>query len=115
MRDFIIVLDNYFTLPKVVGKLCNLGIGVVGADRFQMSWPPKDLKGLSQTNADFNDFYWAVDYLGTLVACWMDNDVIYMVSTVHRVGEAVKRIRRRPRITVKNKGHVEKMWGKQGK
>eukprot|EP00957_Ditylum_brightwellii_P134295 10239008-Ditylum_brightwellii.AAC.1 len=108
-------MDNYFTHPKVVGKLHNLGIGVVGTIRFQMSWPPKELRGASQTNVDFNEFYLTVDNLGTLVACWMDNNVILMVSTVHRVGEAVMCMRRRPRIMVKNKGHVTQIWDKQGK
>eukprot|EP00957_Ditylum_brightwellii_P085708 6520154-Ditylum_brightwellii.AAC.1 len=75
MRDSIIAMETYFALPKMVGKLCNLGIGVIRTAHFQMSWPPKELKGVSQTNVDFNDFYWTVDYLGSLVAHWMDNDM----------------------------------------
>eukprot|EP00957_Ditylum_brightwellii_P012685 959141-Ditylum_brightwellii.AAC.1 len=102
-------MDNYFTLPKVFGKLCDLGIGVIGTAHFRMSWPPKELRGVSQTNADFNIFYWTIDDLGTLIACWMDNDMVFMASAVHRVGEVVKCMRRRPRITVKNKGHKEKI------
>eukprot|EP00957_Ditylum_brightwellii_P003109 236975-Ditylum_brightwellii.AAC.1 len=80
-----------------------------------MNWPPKKLKGVSQTNVDFYDFYWTVDDLGTPVACWMDNIMVFMVSTVHRMGEAVTRMSRRPRIMVKNKRNVAKIWGKQKK
>eukprot|EP00957_Ditylum_brightwellii_P187319 14266982-Ditylum_brightwellii.AAC.1 len=38
-----------------------------------MCWHPKELKNVAQTDADFNNFLWTVDNLGTLVDCWMDN------------------------------------------
>eukprot|EP00957_Ditylum_brightwellii_P191119 14552100-Ditylum_brightwellii.AAC.1 len=80
-----------------------------------MNWPPKELRGVSQTNDDFNNFYWTVDDLGALVACWMDSGMVFMVHTVHRVGEAVTCMRRRPRFMVKNKGQIAKIWGIQRK
>eukprot|EP00957_Ditylum_brightwellii_P016877 1273058-Ditylum_brightwellii.AAC.1 len=80
-----------------------------------MSCPPKELKGASQSNANFNEFYWTVDDLATFVAHWMDNSMVFMISTVHRMGGAVKCMRWRPRIIVKNKEHVVNIWGKQGK
>eukprot|EP00957_Ditylum_brightwellii_P192313 14639681-Ditylum_brightwellii.AAC.1 len=71
-------MDNYFTLPKVLGKLLDLGIGVVGTAYFRISWYPKELKNGAQENADYNDFFWAVDFLGTIVAFWMDNGMVFV-------------------------------------
>jgi len=102
MKDFIVAMDNYFTLPRVLAKLRELGIGCVGTARYRNAWPPKELRNVDQTSADFNDFFYCVDSLGTLVARWMDDGMVFCVSTVHKVGEVVKRERRRPRTTVKN-------------
>ena len=46
MEKFIVAMDNYFTMPKVVSKLCDLGIGVVGTVRPSKSWPPVELRSL---------------------------------------------------------------------
>eukprot|EP00957_Ditylum_brightwellii_P172032 13096964-Ditylum_brightwellii.AAC.1 len=42
----------------------------------------------------------------------MDNGLVLLVSTLHTVGKSIKVNRRKPCITLKNKGHVEKVWGK---
>lgn len=34
MKDFCLVMEKYFTLPKIIKKLRELGIGVVGTARF---------------------------------------------------------------------------------
>eukprot|EP00957_Ditylum_brightwellii_P043683 3311466-Ditylum_brightwellii.AAC.1 len=68
MHEFIIAMDNYFMLPKMLAKLQDIGIGVVRTACFRMSWPSKELKNIAQIDTDFNDFFWTVDNLGTLVA-----------------------------------------------
>ena len=98
---FIIAMDNYFTLPKVIKLLREKGIGVVGTGRFRMGWPGPELKGIKVENVNFNDFYWMVDEYGTLVGRWMDNGLVLCVTTVHKVGNIVKRVRRKPRKTIK--------------
>ena len=52
-----------------------------------------------------------IDEYGTLVAKWMDNGLVLCVSTLHQVGKSICMKRKRPRITVKNKNHVSKVWG----
>ena len=37
--------------------------------------------------------------------------VVMMVSTIHTGDEVLKRARRKPRVTDKNKGHVRLVWG----
>ena len=51
--NFIIAMDNYFTLPKVIKALRDSNIGVVGTARFGRGWPPAELKKISdkETNA----------------------------------------------------------------
>mmetsp|Transcript_36253 Transcript_36253/g.36500 ORF Transcript_36253/g.36500 Transcript_36253/m.36500 type:complete len:86 (+) Transcript_36253:831-1088(+) len=44
MNTFCIAMENYFTLPRVIKQLQDLGIGVEGTARFRKSsWPPMNL------------------------------------------------------------------------
>eukprot|EP00957_Ditylum_brightwellii_P101329 7721844-Ditylum_brightwellii.AAC.1 len=108
-------MDNYFTLPKVIGKLRNSGIGIVGTAQARRGWPPKELSNIAQQDANFNDFFWTIEKYGTLVAGWMDNGLALCVSTLHKVGEIVEKARKHPRSTIKNKSHVIKIWGDKEK
>ena len=111
MKQFCIAMDNYFTLPGVIAKLREMGIGIVGTARFRRNWPPKKLKEVKPELANFNDFYHLADDNGTLCARWMDNGLVFCVSTIHKIGSIVKACRKRPRITNKNNNHVKKVWG----
>ena len=113
-KQFILAMDNYFTLPKVIAKLRDKNIGVVGTARFRRNWPCKELRNINLDDVKFNDFFWTVDEHGTLVARWMDNGMVFVVSTVHKPGKIVKRLRKKPRITPNNKKHVQKIWGDKG-
>ena len=115
MPTFCIAMDNYFTLPPVIKKLRDKAIGVVGTARFKRNWPPKELKMIDIKDAEFNDFFYTYDENGTLIARWMDNRLVFLVSTIHQISNIVQRIRRRPRITKLNKNHVESIWGNLGK
>ncbi len=112
-KKFIIAMDNYFTRPKVIAALSDMDVGVVGTSRFTKSWPPTSLKKIK--DAHFNEFFYTIDEHGTLVARWMDNGMVFCVSTVHRIGQTIKSCRRKPRVTPKNKTHVDKIWGDKGK
>ena len=48
MNDFVIEMDNYFTLPKLIRKLRDIGLGVVGTARFRKGWPPKKLREINK-------------------------------------------------------------------
>ena len=114
MEDFFIAMDNYFTLPKIIKKLRDWGIGVVGTSRFRKNWPPKKLRAVEQKEAKFNDFYWTVDEFGTLVARWIDNGIFLCISKMHKVGSVIKRKRKHPRVTKLNRRHVNSVWGENG-
>ena len=55
------------------------------------------------------------DAHGTLTSRWMDNGLVFCVSTIHKPGEIIKRTRKRPRKTKLNSRHVDKIFGKNGK
>ena len=114
MTTFCIAMDNYFTLPHVMKTLRDKNIGVVGTSRFKQNWPPKELKVIEKSQAEFNDFFYTYDDNGTLLARWMDNGLVFLVSTIHRIGSIIERGRRRPRITQNNRNHVSKVWGAKG-
>ena len=61
------------------------------------------MKGIDTDEANFNDFYWTIDENGTLVGRWMDNGLVCVVSTVHKINTVVKRLRKRSRKTKKQK------------
>ena len=111
---FIVTMDNYFTLPKVIAKLREKGIGVVGTSRFRKNWPSKELKCIDGEKVQFNDFFWMIDTHSTLVARWKDNGMVFLTSTVHQVGNTIERLRKKPRSTATNKNHVEAVWGNNG-
>jgi len=104
-------MDNYFTVPSVMKHLRDKGIGVVGTARARRGWPPSALQKVEQKNCDFNEFRYLIDDDGTLIAKWMDNGLVLLVSTLHAVGHSIKVDRRKPRMTLKNKKHVEAVWG----
>jgi len=60
MNKYCIAMDNYFILPKVI-----------------------------EVDAKFNDLYYCVDKYETLVTRWMDNGLVYCVTTLHRIHETV--------------------------
>ena len=82
---------------------------VVGMARPKKNWPPPSLK--VPKNALFNDLYWCIDEHGTLVARWIDNNQVLLVSTAHYPTETVQKSRKLPRMTVTNRTHVAKVWG----
>ena len=113
MKYFCLALDNYFTLPKAIAALRNQNVGVVGTARGRRNWPPSKINSIAQEAAQFNDFFYCVDDYGTLVAKWMDNGLVLMVTTLHKPGKNIVRERKRPRVTIKNKKHVNKIWGNE--
>eukprot|EP00957_Ditylum_brightwellii_P022144 1670440-Ditylum_brightwellii.AAC.1 len=111
MEIFCVAMDNYFTSPHVIKHLRTNGIGVVRTARMRKQWPPPGLCNTQARNFDFNEFRSLIDEHGTLVAQWVHNGLVLLVSTIHHVGKYVLVNRRRPRITAKNKTHVMKVRG----
>ena len=58
--------------------------------------------------------FWIVDEHETLVARWMDNGLVFCVSTMPKVGAMIKRSQKRTRVTKLNKRHVNTIWGTKG-
>ena len=82
---------------------------------FQQNWPPQKLKEVKQECANFNNFFHLVDKNGTLCARWMDNGLVFCISTIHKIGSTVKAYRKRPQIICKNNNHSKKVWGNDPK
>ena len=40
--NFVIAMDNYFSLPRVIKALRDKGIGIVGTAKYQRAWPPTE-------------------------------------------------------------------------
>ena len=68
MDKFYLAMDSYFTLPKVIKRLRELSVGVVGTARARKNLPSKELKLANKNDANFNDFYYCYDEHGTLLA-----------------------------------------------
>ena len=62
----------------------------------------------------FNECYYTIDNNGILLTRWMDNNLVFMVSTCHQIGSNRLVNRKKPRLNQVNKGHVEKVWGDKG-
>ena len=88
-------MDNYFTLPGIIKKLRDKGVGIVGTARFRQNLPSKELKALTVERMNFNEFHYCYKRYRTLIARWMDNNLVFCVSTYHTIGKVIKRMRRR--------------------
>eukprot|EP00977_Amphora_coffeiformis_P024269 scaffold15276_cov88-Amphora_coffeaeformis.AAC.1 len=86
-----------------------MGIGCVGTSRFECGWPPKEFRDIKDDR--FNTLYTMVDKGKFLMARWIDNNQVTMVTNVHRGDEKIARTRRKPRENSTNKGHLRAVWG----
>ena len=111
-KGSVLVMDNYFTQPKVQAILRERGIAVIGTARGRPGWPPKELTPAGPGEI-FNDLRWCVDDQGTLVMRWLDNGDVLLVSTCHYPTQLVTVVRRKPRITVSNRPFIDAVWGKE--
>ena len=114
-KKLVVAMDNYFTLPKVCEMLRKENIGCVGTARFRGNWPPQNLRDIDIKQVTFNELFYTVDAFGTLIVQWMDNGMVFLVTTVHTVMDIAYCLQRRPHITQLNKRHVDEVWGKLGK
>ena len=72
-------------------------------------WPPKPITDVVDDR--FNTVYVMKTKDNYLIARWVDNNVVTMVTTMHDPSPAIKKSRRRPRTTSTNKKHVDEVWG----
>ena len=109
-NDFVNAMDNYFTLPKVFKAPYDEETGFIGTATYLRSWSPIELKQVSDKDCTFNDFNYTTGIFGTLCTRWMDNRMMFYVSTIHHTGQKmtniIKRKLRKPR---KNQEHVDKV------
>ena len=89
-KYFVIAMDNYFTLPKVMAMLREFMIGVVGTARFRPGWPGQNVKEIDNTQINFNELFWSVDSFGTLLLKWMDYKLFFLITTVQNVMDVKK-------------------------
>ena len=109
-RKYLIGLDNYFTTDKSMLDICSLGIGFVGTARGRRGWPPKELKEVEETR--FNCTHLLPSTNGDyLMARWVDNNIVTMVTNVHRGNESVVKNRKKPRPNQVNKDNLDAVWG----
>lgn len=107
-KRYVIAMDNFFTTSSAVKVLYNMGIGCIGIARGRRGWPPKELRDVKDDR--FNTVYTCVDDKGVLVYRWVDNKVATMISTIHSPTDTEEATRRKPRITLTNAKHVERIW-----
>lgn len=106
---YIIVMDNFFTVPSAIKAMRDEGVGFIGTARWRRGWPSGEFKAITDTR--LNSLYLLDDPLHFKVARWVDNGIVTMVTTVHTGDETIKRRRWWPRVTKQNKLHVKTVWG----
>ena len=107
---YVVGMDNYFTHAGALKHCLDLGVHAMGTARHKRGWPPAELKRIDDSR--FNSLYHLVSRDGSYVTYrWVDNNVVTLVSTLHKPDEVVVKERRRPRTTQVNKRHVQRVWG----
>ena len=108
-KKYVVGADNYFTYPDVLTACREEGVAVVGTARARKGWPPAPIREVKDDR--FNTVYFMKAKENYVIARWVDNNVVTMVTTFHDPTEAIKKCRRRPRTTTTNKRHVDQVWG----
>ena len=108
-HNYVVGMDNYFTWSKVMTTLTEIGVGCVGTSRFERGWPPQEFRSIKDER--FNTLYTLKDKGKFLIARWIDNNVVTMVTNVHTSQEEIERTRKRPRPTATNRNHIRTVWG----
>ena len=109
--NYVLVMDNYFTLSRAIGErgLRGKGVGVVGTARARPGWPCSEFKNV--TDACFNSLYYCDDEEGFRIFRWVDNNIVTMVSSIHTGEEKILRKRKRPQKNATNKNHLPQIFG----
>jgi len=110
-KKYVCAMDNYFTYSRTMLGCRELGVAVVGTAKAKKGWPPKRFKDIKDKR--FNTLYYLHDKDNYLIARWVDNSIVTMVSTMHDPTDKVLKARKKPRKTKTNKQHLQTVWGQQ--
>lgn len=109
-RMYLLAMDNYFTYDRAVDYCVDNNIKVVGTAKAKRGWPPAALTQIKELR--FNFLHHLLSNSGKFrIYRWVDNGVVYMVSSCHEPTDTVMKARKRPRVTNKNKANVKTVWG----
>lgn len=107
-RSYIVTMDNLFTVSGVMEEFRSWNVHVLGTTRRNMV--PRVLREGLQRDKRFNTVYYVRrdDYV---ILRWIDNNEVFMVSSLHDPAERIMQERRRPRRTATNAAHLTEVWG----
>ena len=106
--QYVVGMDNYFTLSCVIKAMIDARVACVGTARACRGWPPKDYRAIDDDW--FNTMYSLTDDLGFKIIRWVNKNIVTMVSTVHTGDEKIRRERWRPRPTFTNRDAIRTLW-----
>ena len=110
-KKYVVVMDNYFTTPKVLKESRNRKVAIIGTTRKRDKWPSVEFRAI--TDGRFNTLYCWQHEDNYLVCRWIDNKDVWMVSTIHTGYETVTNKRRKPRITETNRNNLPIVYGNE--
>ena len=76
LMKYVVAMDNYFTYPKILDSMRNLGVAFVGIARARRGWPPKQMREIDDPL--FNTLYAMNKEKNIDIMQWVDNNVITM-------------------------------------
>ena len=119
-QTYTIYMDNLFTNTVLFRELKKIGIGACGTTRASSS------KDFPEILRELKDLYSQILPWGSLIAVptdevlclgWIDNNVVFSLSTVHtvnKVADKIKRWRKRPQDTSTNARIARKAFDGKG-
>ena len=109
-KQYVVTMDNYFTYDKAINKCVDEHVHVCGTAKGKRGWPPAVIK--SQTDGRFNSLHHLTARSGKYkIYRWVDNNVVWLVSTFHDADSTVSTTRKRPHINQTNRHNVQLVWG----
>jgi len=111
-RDYVLYLDNLFTTIPLLQRLRKRNLGACGTARLVIDRFPSEFTITSTLPWNTVTGGQVTGTNGEVLAIqWEDNNHVHMLSTIHRIDERVKRIRKRPRVTSTMGRSVRRFFG----
>ena len=89
--------------------VCILATNIVFLFLFRPNWPPLEFSKRATHDERYNILHYMNDLKGNFqMFCWIDNNIVRMVSNVH-IGtkdKSVMKPRKKPRINELNRKHI---------
>ena len=108
-KNYVMGMDDVFTFHHILIVAKELGVMIFGIESKVIGCLPKQIMNIS--DRQFNTLHLINDERNFQIQQWIDQNVVTMITKLHTLEDANRRIRKKPRVDQANKNYLELVWG----